>query len=186
MTRIALTGNIASGKSAVSEILKKNGYDILDTDEVAHNLLTITNKELFEAFKDYDVFENGEFSRAKLGKIVFSDKNIRKKLESVLHPQIAREIEKFEGIVAIPLLFEAKMEKMFDKIIMVYTNDAIRLKRLMKRNGFTEEEAKNRMNSQMPQDDKVAQCDYVIYNNGTISELTKVISKLINLNFDRQ
>ena len=103
-----------------------------------------------------------------------------------MHPQIAREIEKFEGIVAIPLLFEAKMEKMFDKIIMVYTDDAIRLKRLMKRNGFTEEEAKNRMNSQMPQDDKVAQCDYVIYNNGTISELTKVISKLINLNFDRQ
>lgn len=179
MTRIALTGNIASGKSAVSKILEENGYKILDTDEVSHKLLTVKNKELFDAFKDYDVFENGEFSRVKLGKLIFNDDVLRKKLEGVLHPQIIKEIEKFDGIVAIPLLFEAKTEYLFDKIIMVYTDDEIRLKRLMKRNNFTEEEAKARMNSQISQDEKVDLCDLVIYNNGTIEELTIKLSQYL-------
>lgn len=177
--RIALTGNIASGKSAVSEILKQKGFEVLDTDEVSHKLLTVKNKELFDAFKDYDVFENGEFSRFKLGKIIFNDENLRKKLESILHPQIAQEIEKFNGIVAIPLLFEAKMEYLFDKIIMVYADDSIRLERLMKRNNFTEQEAKARMNSQISQDEKVDLCDLVIYNNGTIEELTIKLSQYL-------
>ena len=171
MTRIALTGNIASGKSVVSEILKQKGFAILDTDDVAHKLLTVKNNELYDAFKDYDVFENREFSRAKLGKLIFNDEILRKKLEAILHPQIAKEIEKFDGIVAIPLLFEAKMEYLFDKVIMVYTDDEIRLKRLMKRNNFTEEEAKNRMNSQISQDEKVDLCDFVIYNNGSLENL---------------
>lgn len=171
MSRIALTGNIASGKSAVSKFLEENGYKILDTDEVSHKLLTVKNKELFDAFKDYDIFENGEFSRVKLGKLIFNDEILRKKLEAILHPQIAQEIEKFDGIVAIPLLFEAKMEYLFDKIIIVYTDDEIRLERLMKRNNFTEEEAKARMNSQISQDEKVDLCDFVIYNNGSLENL---------------
>lgn len=194
MTRIALTGNIASGKSAVQSILEEKGYKVLDTDEVSHKLLTVKNKELYAAFKDYDVFENGEFSRVKLGKIVFNDEKMRKKLEGVLHPQIADKIEEFfaknsnENIifVAIPLLFEAKMEYLFDKIIMVYTDDEIRLKRLMKRNNYTEQEAKIRMNSQISQDEKIKLCDYVIYNNGTINELAQSIFKQLGLNVDRQ
>lgn len=169
--RIALTGNIASGKSAVSEILKQKGFEVLDTDEVSHKLLTVKNNELYNAFKDYDVFENGEFSRFKLGKIIFNDENLRKKLEGVLHPQIIKEIENFDGVVAIPLLFEAKMEYLFDKIIMVYTDDEIRLERLMKRNNFTEQEAKARMNSQISQDEKVYLSDYVINNSGTFEDL---------------
>lgn len=178
--RIALTGNIASGKSAVQRILEEKGYKVLDTDEVSHKLLNVKNKELYDAFKDYDVFENGEFSRVKLGKLIFNDEILRKKLEGVLHPQIAEEIEKFDGIVAIPLLFEAKMEHLFDKIIMVYTDDEIRLERLMKRNNFTEKEAKARMNSQMPQDEKVDLCDYIIYNNGTIEELAIKLTQYLD------
>lgn len=177
--KIALTGNIASGKSAVQRILEEKGYKVLDTDEVSHKLLTVKNKELYDAFKDYDVFENGEFSRVKLGKLIFNDEILRKKLEGVLHPQIAEEIEKFEGIVAIPLLFEAKMEHLFDKIIMVYTDDKIRLERLMKRNNFTEKEAKARMNSQMPQDEKIKRCDSVINNNGNLEELRRQIVTLL-------
>lgn len=186
MTRIALTGNIASGKSAVSAILQENGYDVLDTDDVAHKLLTVKNVELYDAFKNYDVFEDGEFSRKKLGELIFHDNILRKKLERILHPQIRAEIEKFDGIVAIPLLFEAGMQDLFDKIIMVYTDDDIRLKRLMSRNNLTEEDAKMRMNSQTPQDKKVNLCDYVIYNNGTVEELKQTIIKLMHSNFDRQ
>lgn len=185
MTRIALTGNIASGKSAVLAVLQEQGYDVLDTDDVAHKLLTVKNVELYNAFKNYDVFENGEFSRKKLGNMVFQDGALRQKLEEILHPQIRAEIEKFDGIVAIPLLFEAGMQDLFDKIIMVYTDDDIRLKRLMCRNNLTEEDAKTRMNSQIPQDKKINLCDYVIYNNGTVDELRQAILKLLHSNFDR-
>lgn len=173
--RIALTGNIASGKSAVSEFLKEKGVNVLDTDEVAHELLTVNNKPLFEAFKDYDVFENGEFSRVKLGKLVFADETLRKKLEAIMHPQIAEKIKNFDGVVAIPLLFEAKMKNLFDKIIMVYADDEKRLQRLMKRNNLTREEAIKRMNSQISQDEKLPMCDFVLYNNGTVDELRNAV-----------
>lgn len=171
MTRIALTGNIASGKSAVLAVLQEQGYDVLDTDDVAHELLTVKNSKLYDAFKNYDVFEDGEFSRKKLGELVFQDNILRKKLENILHPQIRAEIEKFEGIVAIPLLFETGMQELFDKIIIVYTDDDIRLKRLMCRNNLTKEDAKARMNSQIPQEKKLAMCDFVINNNGNLDEL---------------
>ena len=78
MTRIALTGNIASGKSAVLAVLQEQGYDVLDTDDVAHELLTVKNSKLYDTFKNYDVFEDGEFSRKKLGEIVFHDNILRK------------------------------------------------------------------------------------------------------------
>lgn len=179
MTRIALTGNIASGKSAVQKILQENGFKVLDCDDVAHSLLTVKNPQLYETFKDYDVFENNEFSRIKLGQLVFNNEKLRNKLEEIIHPQIVQEIEKFEGIVAIPLLFEAKLEHLFDKIIMVYADDEKRLARLMKRNNLTREEALKRMKSQLPQDEKLPRCNYVINNNGTLEELT---IKMQNLN----
>lgn len=181
MTRIALTGNIASGKSAVSKILQENGFKVLDTDEVAHKQLTVKNLKLYNAFKNYDVFEDGEFSRTKLGKLVFQDDLIRKELEDILHPQIRKEIENFEGIVAIPLLFEANMQDLFDKIVIVYTDDKIRLKRLMCRNNLTEEDAKARMNSQISQEEKLSMCDFVINNNGTLEDLSVEVKEVFRL-----
>jgi dephospho-CoA kinase len=190
MKKFAICGNIASGKSVVQKILQDNGYKILDTDEVAHKLLTVSNKNLFEAFKDFDVFENGEFSRNKLGQLVFANENLRMKLNEIMHPQIALEIEMFFKqchndeivFVAIPLLFEAKMENLFDKILFIYADDNLRLNRLMKRNNYTTEQAKARINSQLPQDEKIKLCDYVINNNGTVEELenaTKIFLKQV-------
>ena len=63
MKKVAIVGNIASGKSTVQNFLKELGYKTADTDDMAHELLTVDNKELYEFFKSFDVFENGEFSR---------------------------------------------------------------------------------------------------------------------------
>ena len=187
MKRIAICGNIASGKTTVQKFLEEKGYKVLDTDEVSHNLLTVKNKELFDAFKDYDVFENGEFSRYKVGQLIFSNNNARQKISSIMHPQIADEITKFFEenksedflFVGIPLLFEAGMEYLFDKIIFVYADDNIRLARLLKRNNYTLEHAKARMFSQVSQDEKIKKCDYVINNNGCLDELNTQIIRLI-------
>ena len=187
MIKFALCGNIASGKSTVQKLLEEHGYKVLDTDKVAHELLTVENTLLFNAFKDFDVFDNGEFSREKLGKLVFSNPGIKKKLEDVLHPQIRREIEKFFAqnngekalFVGIPLLFEANMQDLFDKILFIYTDDDIRLKRLLLRNNYSLDYAKARLNSQMRQEEKAQKSDYVINNNGSIEELYKNLFKLL-------
>ena len=187
MIRTAICGNIASGKTTVQRILEEKGYKVLDTDEVSHKLLTIKNKPLYDAFREYDVFENGEFSRYKVGQIVFSNEKVKQKLEKVLHPQIAEVIKNFfeenqsENIVfvAIPLLFETNMQQLFDKIIFVYADDNIRMKRLLNRNNYTIEQAEARMKSQMPQDEKVNKSDYIINNNGSIDDLREQIFKLV-------
>ena len=187
MKRIAISGNIASGKSEVQKILTDMGYKVLDTDEVSRKLLTVNNKELFDAFKSRDVFENGEFSRYKVGQLIFSDEEARLKIASVMHPQIAKEIEKFYNenetedmlFVGIPLLFEAKMEYLFDKIIFIFADDLIRFERLLKRNHYSEEHAKARLKCQMPQEEKIELSDYVINNNGSLPELKSSVIKLI-------
>ena len=84
MIKFALCGNIASGKSTVQKFLECNGYKVLDTDCVAHKLLTVKNKALSDEFEKYDVFEDGEFSRVKLGKLVFENPELKKKLENIL------------------------------------------------------------------------------------------------------
>ena len=176
MLKVALVGNIASGKSAVEAILKKNGYSVLDTDKVCHNLLAEL-PQVAEEFGEYDVFEDGKLSREKLGTLVFNNPTLRKKLENILYPSLRVKINEFfetsEGIafVAIPLLFEAEMTDLFDKILFIYTNDKIRLERLIKRNNYTKEYAKLRMAAQMSQDEKVKKSDVVIYNNSTLEAL---------------
>ena len=189
MKRIALCGNIASGKTTVQNILEEKGYKVFDTDKVSHKLLTINNKELYSAFKDYDVFENGEFSRYKVAQLIFSNEEARLKIASIMHPQIAEEIKKFFQInksdnllfVGIPLLFEANMQSLFDKIIFIYADDELRFKRLLKRNNYTNEHAKARMNAQMPQDEKAEKSDYVINNNGSIEDLKVSVINLLGI-----
>ena len=178
MLKIAITGNIASGKSAVQNILENMGYKVLDTDKTGHKLLN-TMPEIKEAFKDFDVFEDGTISRDKLGRLIFSNPEYKKTLEEIIHPAIKEEILRFFDknnsetlvFVGIPMLFESDMRDIFDKALLIYTDDDIRLQRLLSRNHFSLGYAKQRMQSQLSQEAKINLCDYVIYNNGTISEL---------------
>ena len=181
MIKYAIVGNIASGKSEAENILTDMGYKVLDTDKVAHKLLHTVNED----FKDYDVFENGEIAREKLGKLIFSNTDLKSKLEKKLHPLIREEIKLFfknnsseaSAFVSIPLLFEANMTDLFDKIIFIFANDNIRLERLIKRNNYSKEYALIRMNSQMKQEEKIKKSDIIIYNNTTIEYLKKQLIK---------
>ena len=186
MLKVALVGNIASGKSTVEKALQTSGYVVLDTDKVCHELLTCD--EVSKEFSSFDVFENGIISREKLGKLVFANVELKKRLEDILYPMVRLRISEFfeqynaESLVfvAIPLLFEAGMVNLFDKIVFVYCDDDIRLKRLTARNNYTEEYAKIRMGAQQSQDEKIKKSDYVIYNNSTIEALDRCVDSVVN------
>lgn len=182
MIKIALTGNIASGKSTVQSILEEKGYKVLDTDKTGHFLLDELN-EIKEAFKEHDILEDGKISRDKLGKLVFDNPDLKIKLENIIHPAIKNEIIKFFEknksekyvFVSIPLLFESGMQELFDKVLLICTDDNLREKRLISRNHFSIEYARKRMSAQMSQDEKKELCNYVIYNNGTVDELRRTV-----------
>lgn len=185
MIRYAITGNIASGKSRVERIIQEYGYKVLDSDKIGHSLLN--SAPVIELFEPYDVFDDGKISRAKLAKLVFDDNKLLKNLENIIHPMIKENIIEFfeknnneqRTFVSIPLLFETNMTDIFDKIILVYTNDELRLKRLISRNNYTLEYAKKRIECQQSQDEKISKSDIIIYNNGTEKELRQeVVSKL--------
>lgn len=174
MPKIALTGNIAAGKSLVEEQLRSLGAEIIDADEVAHQVLDKKIKLLQEFFGE-EIIKQGEVSREKLAKIVFSDSKKKQKLEQLIHPEVKTRILDFLknknlAIASIPLLFEVGWENLFDKVILVTTKDNTRLKRLMKRNNLTSEQAKIRMKAQMNQGEKIRKADFIIDNNGTFDE----------------
>ena len=98
MLKIAITGNIASGKSIVEKFLRESGYAVFDTDNMAHKIVA-ASEEVKCTFKNYDILSDGIVDRKKLANVVFSDKKELKKLENIVHPLVKREIEKLkEGI----------------------------------------------------------------------------------------
>ena len=171
MIKIAIAGNIASGKSAVEGFFKDSSSD-----------------EIIKAFEGVDISTNGKIDRQKLGAVVFSSYPERKKLENIVHPLIRQRLEEYFAahseekviLVAIPLIFEAKMEDLFDKIIFVFADDETRLERLMARNNFTKEDAMKRINSQMSQFMKLEESDYVFHNNGTLENLQNQVNDFCN------
>lgn len=172
--KIALTGNIAAGKSLVEEHFRQLGMEVVDADKVAHEVLADKIKLLQDSFGT-EIISQGQVSRRKLGEIVYSDPQKKQKLEQIVHPEVKERIfnfleEKESAIVAIPLLFEVGWEGLFDKVILIVAKDGTRLKRLMARDNFTKEEARVRMNAQVPQGQKIRKADFVIDNNGTMEE----------------
>lgn len=191
MLSVGLTGNIASGKSIVESYFEKKGISVINADDVTHELIDKyrnIQQRIKKLFENEDILdENGAISRAKIGKIVFSDQDKLEELENILHPAVIKKIEEFfdekrsEDIViaSVPLLFEIDIQPMFDKTILVCADKKIRLQRLMNRNGYSLEHALERINSQISQEEKRNIADFIIENNNDILELELQINKII-------
>ncbi|KAK1278583.1 hypothetical protein QJS04_geneDACA007307 [Acorus gramineus] len=183
MRVVGLTGGIASGKSTVSNLFKSDGVPVVDADVVARDVLkkgTGGYKKVVGAFGDEILLDSGDVDRARLGQIVFSDPSKRQLLNRLLAPFISSglfwEIVKLwlKGskviVLDIPLLFEAKMDKWTNPIIVVWVDPETQLQRLMARDGISEEQARNRINAQMALDLKRTKADLVIDNSRSLEE----------------
>ncbi|WP_211653869.1 dephospho-CoA kinase [Planococcus alpniumensis] len=190
---IGLTGSIASGKSTVSQMLKELGYPVVDADLVARQVVepgTETLNSIAQAFGPEVILANGSMDRERVGKIIFNDPTSRKKLNDIIHPAIRREMlrqrqafldEGYETVIMdIPLLFESKLQRMVDKILVVSVSEQQQLKRLMERNGLAEQEAKARIASQLPFSVKEQGADEVLDNNGSVDNTKRQLMRILD------
>jgi len=177
---VALTGGIATGKSTVAAMMQEFGLELIDADTIAHNVLQEQSDEIADLF-GAEMIKEGTVDRKALGRIVFGDEVQRRKLESLLHPLIeleiadrAAELERAEQpyLIDIPLFFEREAYPI-DKTIVVYAPRQMQIARLMERNGFTRQEAQQRIDAQIDIEAKRDRATYLIDNQGDIKKLKK-------------
>ena len=176
MLKVGLTGSIAVGKSYVCECFRELGCRVLDADKTAREVVepgTLGLQLIIDEFGIEVLQPSGELDRKRLGAIVFADEEKRKLLNSIVHPLVIEAQDRWltecehrdpdgVAIVDAALMIESGGYKRFDKLIVVWCEAAIQLQRLMARDGLTESEAKKRIGSQMPQEEKKRFADYLI------------------------
>jgi len=194
MKLLGLTGGIGMGKSTAAEFLRSRGAQVVDTDELARQLVQPGQPALNEiqaAFGKKIVAPGGRLRRDELARIVFSDAPTRDKLEAILHPRIRErwlaQIETWRkenralAVVMIPLLFETRAESHFDKIICVACSAATQRERLLAR-GWTPEQIQQRLAAQWPVEQKISRADFVVWTEGALDahaqQLERIFVKL--------
>lgn len=183
---IGLTGGIASGKSTVSKFFNELGIEILDADIIAKELSR--KKENIE--KTAEIFgrdildEKGEIKRDVLREKAFANKELLKKLNDLIHPQVIDVFKKKKDetkddeliIFDIPLLYEAEMESLCDCVIVVYVNRRVQVDRVMKRDRNSKDLAVKIIEAQMDMKEKAQRADIIINNNSTLEDLKNSVN----------
>lgn len=185
---VGLTGGIASGKSTVSNLFRKYGIEIVDADKVAKEVSE--KKESIEKISNIfgkDILDSdGKIVREKLREKAFKNRELLQELNKIIHPQVMEYFKRKKEenskdeilIFDIPLLYEAKMEYLCDKIIVVGVDVQKQIRRVVARDGSSEELAKKIIFNQMPLDEKIKKADIVIMNDETLDELEAKVMKI--------
>jgi dephospho-CoA kinase len=189
-----LTGGVGMGKSTAAEFLRSRGAQVVDTDELARQLVQPAQPALAEIQAEFGkniVAPDGQLRRDELARIVFADATVRKKLETILHPRIRErwlaqvEIWRRENralaVVVIPLLFETRAESQFNKIICVACSAATQRERLLARD-WTPNQIQQRVAAQWPVEQKIPRADFVVWTEGSLDvhaqQLERILQKL--------
>jgi dephospho-CoA kinase len=188
---IGLTGGIGSGKSTVAKLFEIIGCPVFYSDEVAKEIYfdKTVKPQIIELLGQEAYLSETEIDKKFIGSKIFSDTKLLHKLNSILHPAVIERFKKFAKnhngkliIKETALLFEAKLEAQVDKIILVAANDELRIHRVMQRDGLSKEEVLSKISAQLPQAEKIAKSDFVIYNNEEDFLITQVLAIYSNLN----
>jgi len=191
---VGLTGGIVGGKSTVASMFNDLGAKIIDADKLGHSVI-LPNKPAWKKIVKIfgkDILQNDlTIDREKLGKIVFANQTLLKKLNEITHPEITKIIKKEidsvknkthnqEKILIIDaaLIYEAKIDRFIDKIIVVYIDKDEQIKRLIKRNNLSKDEALQRVRSQIPMEEKAKMADYVIDNSNSLDKTKEQVEKI--------
>ena len=187
MLIVALTGGIGSGKSTIGEIFENLGAIVIDSDQLARNVVergTTGFDQIVAVFGD-EVLKNGNLDRAALAEVIFKDPTKRTQLEQITHPLIrkafAEIVESAESdsiiINQIPLLVESKHDYKFDHVITISAPEKTRTERLLKR-GLTLTQIDQRMKAQATDTEREAIADDVIVNDGSEQDLFTQVEKV--------
>jgi dephospho-CoA kinase len=190
--KIGLTGGIGSGKSTVSAMLKEKGFSVIDSDIVSREVLDIYPQILEQVrvyFGDNFFDENGKLKRKEFGNFIFSKEERKKNYENIIMPFIKNEIfnriiglekeKKEECILDAPTLIENELHVEMDINILVWADLKTQIERVKKRDNLSEEQVLNRINSQMPLEDKKKFVDYIIDNSGTLEKTKQELNEIL-------
>ena len=188
MILVGLTGGIGSGKSTVINYFKELGITCYQADDEAKKLMNSDKgliKKIKNSFGD-SIYINSKLDRKKLSAIVFTDKQKLELLNSIVHPYVNRHFENFcKGlediyiIKEVAIIFEIGTQNKFDKIILVRAPKEDRVKRIINRDKCNRQDAINRINNQIADDDKIDQCDFII-DNINLEEISNKVLKIHN------
>jgi len=194
MIIVGLTGSVGTGKSTVANLFKEIGAYVVDWDELAREVTRPHSKawkEIVEYFGKDFLNEDLTINRQKLAEVVFSDKEKVTKLNHIVHPEVLKEDERMNSeiksldpdaliIKDIPLLFELTCPVYVDKIVVVSASEQTQLRRLEEK-GITREDARNRIKSQLPLEEKIKSADFVINNDGSLEETKRQVEEIYTL-----
>ena len=197
MTKIvAITGGIGSGKTTISKYLKKNNFAVHESDSAVSQIYIKPNKLFLSFLKknvSKEVVTRNKIDKQKIAEIIFNDKKIKQKLENYTHKEVKKSRDSFVKkniknkknliFVDIPLLFENKLEKNFDKVLCVIAKKKIRRERVLRNKKFTKKTLQKIFKFQVSDKERKARSNIIIYNNDTkkdfIFSLEKALIKLL-------
>ncbi len=183
---IGLTGNIATGKSAVAHMLRELGAVVIDADQVAREVVRPgqpTLEEIVRAFGPGVLLPNGELDRTKMARLVFGDPDRLKQLEAIVHPAVreamwrAIRAQPDDAVVVIEVikLFESGWARECDQVWVTHCPPEVQMARLVSERGLSPAEARARVEAQNPQADKLARADVVIDTSGSLEETRRQV-----------
>lgn len=187
---MGLTGGIASGKSAVSGILRDLGAVVIDADALAREVVARGTPGLDAVVAEFGpelLGPDGELDRPKMGALVFGDEDARRRLEAIVHPLVFERIVALEEgaspddlvVHDIPLLAESGRAQTFDAVIVVHAPEDVQIERMVRDRGWTEDEARARIAAQAAAEDRLAIATHVIDNTGTLEDLRRRVTDVV-------
>ena len=180
---VGLTGGYCSGKDLAASIFEKKGFYIIDVDRIGHEALKVKRNRVREVFGN-GVMSGEEVDRKKLGAVVFGDRELKERLESIAHPWMREQValllqEKGDTVINAALLIEMGLDRYCGFVLAITADHDIAVRRGVMRDGVTEEEAEARLGSQILIKAKLDSVDKVIENNGSVRAFTNTIESLI-------